>query len=87
LGGGGRPPFETISHPKPPSVALWNGGDFSSTSPPVPTNHWWANLVVDDGDQLIAPSPYLIKCLVNGLHVSMPNKVIFVVTKFSVNEH
>ena len=35
---------------------LWGG--FKA---PLPTNAWWMNLVLDKGDQPIAPYPYLVR--------------------------
>ena len=35
---------------------LWGG-----FKPPLPTNAWWMNLVLGQGDQPVAPYPYLIR--------------------------
>ncbi|KAJ1989974.1 hypothetical protein GGI25_003262 [Coemansia spiralis] len=39
---------------------------------PYPTNAWWQNLIVEQGDQPVPTMPYLIKCLTDHLSVCMP---------------
>ncbi|KAJ2090066.1 hypothetical protein GGI09_006188 [Coemansia sp. S100] len=33
------------------------------TCKPVPTNAWWQNLVLEQGDQPVVMTPYMVKCL------------------------
>ncbi|KAJ2053734.1 hypothetical protein H4S04_000499 [Coemansia sp. S16] len=35
----------------------------SLTCKPVPTNAWWQNLVLEQGDQPVVMTPYMVKCL------------------------
>ena len=60
-------------HPQRPS-AIW-GVDFEA---PVPTNRWWINLVLADGETVgenaVDTLPYVIKALADGLHVCLPAK-------------
>ncbi|KAJ2497595.1 hypothetical protein GGH96_004970 [Coemansia sp. RSA 1972] len=39
---------------------------------PVPTNAWWQNLIVEQGDQPIVMGPYMIKCLNESVVVCAP---------------
>ncbi|KAJ1994342.1 hypothetical protein H4R33_000303 [Dimargaris cristalligena] len=39
---------------------------------PYQTNRWWGNLVFDKGDQPVAPYPYTIRPLDNGITMSSP---------------
>ena len=36
---------------------------WGTLKPPLPTNAWWANLVLAAGDQPVAPYPYLVGAL------------------------
>ncbi|MEW6284295.1 MAG: glycosyl hydrolase, partial [Candidatus Eremiobacterota bacterium] len=65
-----QPPFPTLTHPQAPSP-LWG-----SLGPPYPTNAWWMNLVLKDGNQPVNVLPYLVKTLPDGLHVCHPERVI-----------
>lgn len=60
-------------HPQQPSAA-WG----VEVKAPIPTNRWWINLVLADGDavgeNVVSPLPYVIKALADGLHVSLPGK-------------
>ena len=60
-------------HPQRPS-AIW-GVDFEA---PAPTNRWWINLVLADGETVgenaVDTLPYVIKALADGLHVCLPAK-------------
>ena len=61
--------FNPIDHPKPPS-ALWG-----TVEGPYPTNNWWGNVILDNGDQTINILPFLAKVLDDGLHICLPGKV------------
>ncbi|KAJ2878467.1 hypothetical protein IWW38_006314, partial [Coemansia aciculifera] len=50
--------------------------DASLASKPVPTNAWWQNLVVEQGDQPIVPTPYMVKCLDSAVVVCAPTPLV-----------
>lgn len=62
-------------HPQPPTK-IW--GD--KPAAPLPTNRWWVNLVLPDGDDkgvgenVVSPLPYLVKVLADGLHACLPKE-------------
>ncbi|KAJ2652571.1 hypothetical protein IWW40_001057 [Coemansia sp. RSA 1250] len=39
---------------------------------PVPTNAWWQNLALENGDQPVVTAPYMIKCLHDSMVICMP---------------
>ncbi|KAJ1922016.1 hypothetical protein H4219_000363 [Mycoemilia scoparia] len=39
---------------------------------PIPTNEWWENLMLENGDNPVTTYPYMIKALSNELHLSYP---------------
>jgi len=51
---------------------------WGAATAPLPTNRWWVNLALPDGEligeNVVAPLPYLIKALPDGLHVCLPVK-------------
>ena len=59
-------------HPQQPSKfwALANG-DKPSTAP-LPTNAWWINLALSQGEDLVTPLPYLVKARPAGLEACLP---------------
>ena len=61
-------------HPQPPSK-MWG----THAAAPLPTNSWWINLALADGEavgtNVVSPLPYLTKALADGLHVCLPSKV------------
>jgi len=52
---------------------VWGGA-----SAPLPTNRWWVNLALPDGEaegeNVVATLPYLVKAMGDGLHVCLPVK-------------
>jgi len=59
-------------HPQQPSK-VWG----AKLTAPLPTNRWWVNLVLADGENgvgenVVSPLPYLVKALVDGLHFCLP---------------
>ena len=63
-----NPPWNYAEHPISPTG--WFG-----TGKPFPTNVWWQNMVLDQGDLINAVNPYIVKTLSDGLHVCLPTKV------------
>lgn len=61
-------PFKAVEHSFKPSE-LWG-----SIGPPYPTGAWWTNLVLGNGDQPVAVTPYVVKADDSGLHVSYSAK-------------
>ena len=62
-------------HPLQPTK-IW--GAMVPTAP-IPTNRWWINLVLADGENgvgenVVSPLPYLVKALSDGLHFCLPSK-------------
>ncbi|CAN0012025.1 unnamed protein product, partial [Choristocarpus tenellus] len=57
-------PFTTAEHPVRPGP-LWG-----QVSRPYPTGAWWLNLVIGQGDGLVAPLPYAVKATEEGVGVS-----------------
>ncbi|KAJ2852293.1 hypothetical protein IWW36_000436 [Coemansia brasiliensis] len=39
---------------------------------PIPTNAWWQNLALENGDQPVVTAPYMIKCLHDSMVICMP---------------
>ncbi|KAJ2795200.1 hypothetical protein H4R20_005958, partial [Coemansia guatemalensis] len=39
---------------------------------PIPTNAWWENLIVENGDQPVVTAPYMIKCVDNAVVICAP---------------
>ncbi|KAJ1918860.1 hypothetical protein IWQ60_007395 [Tieghemiomyces parasiticus] len=71
LGGKSGPaPFPSAPNGVRPSK-FWG-----STSGPLPTNSWWLNLVLNEGDQPIAPYPYLVRPLDSGATLMSPTTEI-----------
>lgn len=60
------------AHQQPPT-SVWGGA-----SAPLPTNRWWVNLALPDGEaegeNVVATLPYLVKAMGDGLHVCLPVK-------------
>lgn len=52
------------------------GSLFGSTGSPYPTNVWWQNMVLNDGDLISVVNPYIVKTLSDGLHVGLPTNVV-----------
>jgi len=61
------PPWESRGHDQSPS------GFFGSTGHPFPTNVWWQNMVLEQGDLINAVNPYIVKTMNDGLHVCLPD--------------
>ncbi|KAJ2745474.1 hypothetical protein GGI20_002139 [Coemansia sp. BCRC 34301] len=49
--------------------------DASLTHTAIPTNTWWQNLVVDQGDQPVVTTPYMVKCLDASVVVCAPTQL------------
>ena len=60
-----NPPWNYADHPISPSAWYASGV-------PFPTNVWWQNMVLEDGDLINAVNPYIVKTLSDGLHVCLP---------------
>merc|ERR1711936_1019018 len=76
-----NPPWNYADHPISPS-------NWYATSKPFPTNVWWQNMVLGDGDLINNVDPYIVKTLSDGLHVCLPTKfgdVNYVAVAFSDN--
>jgi endo-1,3(4)-beta-glucanase len=61
------PPWERRAHDQIPSQL------FGSTGFPFPTNVWWQNMVLDQGDLVNVVDPYIVKTTNQGLHVCLPD--------------
>ena len=61
------PPWESRSHDQSPT------GLYGSTGHPFPTNVWWQNMVLDQGDLVNTVNPYIVKTMNDGLHVCLPD--------------
>ena len=62
--------------------------DITSVSGPYPTNAWWTNLVLGQGDNPIDSCPYLLKALDSGLQTCYPsltNSQNFIISTFLQN--
>lgn len=57
-------------HPLPPS-------QYFGTPFPHPTNRWWQNLVLGNGDELVKTHPYLIKAKEHTLECCLPKVIAF----------
>jgi endo-1,3(4)-beta-glucanase len=66
----GPSPYPSQTHPMPPT-ALWG-----SISGVYPTNTWWTNLILGTGQLPIAPLPYLISTVANGIQICYPNRAV-----------
>lgn len=64
------PNYSAVTNPQATPTSLW--GDFA---PPYPTNRWWNNFALGDGDQRIASIPYQLKAITQGLSVCLPSYV------------
>ena len=64
-----NPPWNGAGHPISPS------GLYGTTGLPFPTNVWWQNMVLENGDLINAVNPYIVKTQSDGLHVCLPTKV------------
>ena len=53
------PPWESRSHDQSPT------GLYGSTGHPFPTNVWWQNMVLDQGDLVNTVNPYIVKTMKN----------------------
>lgn len=42
-------------------------------SRPIPTNAWWQNLIIEQGDQPVVACPYMVKCLEDGVVICAPS--------------
>merc|ERR1719481_1013060 len=60
------PPWSSAEHPIKP------GNLYGLTGKPYPTNVWWQNMVLNDGDLINVVNPYIVKTLSDGLHVGIP---------------
>ena len=61
-------------HPLQPTK-VWG----SKPTAPLPTNRWWVNLVLADGEtgvgeNVVSPLPYLVKAMADGLHACLPTE-------------
>lgn len=69
--GDDSPAFEKAAPHSQQPTSIWG----SHTSAPLPTNRWWQNIVLQDGDALgegvVASMPYLLKARPDGLHVGL----------------
>ena len=61
-------PWPSADHSAPPS-ALW-----ADAAAPLPTNAWWQNLVLGDGENVINSLPYTLRARADGLHLCHPAK-------------
>ncbi|KAJ1818808.1 hypothetical protein LPJ60_004120 [Coemansia sp. RSA 2675] len=43
---------------------------------PVPTNAWWQNLVLEQGDHPVVTTPYIVKCLDSAVVVCAPKPLV-----------
>ena len=64
----GSPPWEGATHPVQPTN-FW--GD---SARPLPTNVWWQNVVLGQGEGVATVNPYIVKTKVDGLHVCLPTR-------------
>ncbi|KAJ2079692.1 hypothetical protein H4R24_003610 [Coemansia sp. RSA 988] len=46
--------------------------DGSLAARPIPTNAWWENLIVENGDQPVVTAPYMIKCVDSAVVICAP---------------
>jgi len=60
------PPWLRRNHPVSPSTL------YGDTGHPFPTNVWWQNIVLDDGELLNVVNPYMVQTKDDGLHVCLP---------------
>ena len=60
------PPWDVVSHHQAPTAL------FGTTASPFPTNVWWQNMVLDDGELASVVNPYIVKTKYDGLHVCLP---------------
>ncbi len=67
---GAASPWPSATHSAPPGD-LW-----AESAAPLPTNAWWQNLVLGDGENWINALPYTLRARKDGLHLSYPRKVI-----------
>ena len=65
-----NPPWNGAGHPISPSGLY-------GTGLPFPTNVWWQNMVLENGDLINAVNPYIVKTQADGLHVCLPTKVLY----------
>jgi len=87
---GGPPPIEVdpatvisfapLSTAMPNLTAMANGATQPSAfwgrlAAPLPTNTFWMNLTVANGDLIAAPFPYHVQALTGGLDVSKPESI------------
>merc|ERR1719153_2009029 len=76
-----NPPWNGAGHPISPSGLY-------GTGLPFPTNVWWQNMVLENGDLINAVNPYIVKTQADGLHVCLPTKfsdVNYVAVAFTDN--
>merc|ERR1712142_276365 len=76
-----NPPWNGAGHPISPSGLF-------GTGLPFPTNVWWQNMVLENGDLINAVNPYIVKTMAGGLHVCLPTKfsdVNYVAVAFTDN--
>ena len=63
-----NPPWNVVDHKIPPK-------NLFGTNKPHPTNVWWQNMVLENGDWVSNVNPYIVKTMADGLHVCLPTKV------------
>ena len=63
----GPPTWQKMTHHQAPTSL------YGATGFPFPTNVWWQNMVLNDGDLVNAVNPYLVKTMSDGLHVCLPD--------------
>jgi len=66
-----QPPFDTIVHSQAPASFFTY-----SSNKPMPTNIWWEDLLVGDGQKTIYSAPYAQRMLPKGMHVSYPGRTL-----------
>ncbi|KAI7832138.1 endo-1,3(4)-beta-glucanase [Kickxella alabastrina] len=45
-------------------------------SQPVPTNTWWQNLLIENGDQPVVTTPYMVRCIDSAMTVCAPTPLV-----------
>ncbi|KAJ1675478.1 hypothetical protein EV182_001182 [Spiromyces aspiralis] len=55
-----------------PDWGLYTMADQAGRTAPLPTNEWWENLILDNGENPVATYPYMVKTLSDRIHVSAP---------------
>ena len=65
----GPPTWQKMNHHQAPTSL------YGATGFPFPTNVWWQNMVLNDGDLVNVVNPYIVKTMTDGLHVCLPEFV------------